>query len=53
MTIILGAVAIGTTGAQSAAVAILVAIKIAIDLGLHLAEHRRAAPAPEAVTVLP
>lgn len=55
MTIILGAVAIGTTGAQSAAVAILVAIKIAIDLGLHLAEHRRAAapPAPETVTIQP
>ena len=54
MTILLGAVAIGTTGAQSAAVAILVAIKIAIDLALHLAEHRRAAtPVPEAVTIQP
>jgi Family of unknown function (DUF6498) len=53
MTIILGAVAIGTTGAQSAAVAILVAIKIAIDLGLHLAEHRGEARTPEAVAVLP
>jgi hypothetical protein len=54
MTIILGAVAIGTTGAQSAAVAILVAIKIAIDLGLHLAEHRgEAQTPPEAMTVLP
>jgi hypothetical protein len=54
MTIILGAVAIGTTGAQSAAVAILVAIKIAIDLALHLAEHRRAAPpVPETVTIQP
>jgi len=54
MTIILGAVAIGTTGAQSAAVAILVAIKIAIDLGLHLAEHRRAAsPTPDPVAVQP
>ena len=54
MTIILGAVAIGTTGAQSAAVAILVAIKIAIDLALHLAEHRRAVtPVPEAVTIQP
>jgi Family of unknown function (DUF6498) len=53
MTIILGAVAIGTTGAQSAAVAILVAIKIAIDLGLHLAEHRGQARTSEAVTVLP
>jgi len=53
MTIILGAVAIGTTGAQSAAVAALVTIKIAIDLALHLAEHRRAAPAREAMPVLP
>ena len=53
MTIILGAVAIGTTGAQSAAVAILVAIKIAIDLGLHLAEHRPAGPNPRAVSVVP
>ena len=56
MTIILGAVAIGTTGAQSAAVAVLVLIKIAIDIGLHLAEHRRAAapaPAPEAITMQP
>jgi hypothetical protein len=55
MTIILGAVAIGTTGAQSAAVAILVAIKIAIDLALHLAEHRRTAapPAAETVTIQP
>jgi hypothetical protein len=53
MTIILGAVAIGTTGAQSAAVAILVAIKIAIDIGLHLTEHRRAAPAPDAMVLQP
>ena len=54
MTIILGAVAIGTTGAQSAAVAILVVVKIAIDLGLHLAEHRSAAsPKPEPVPVQP
>ncbi len=53
MTIILGAVAIGTTGAQSAAIAVLVTIKIAIDLGLHLAEHRRAAPIPETMTALP
>ena len=54
MTIILGAVAIGTTGAQSAAVAILVAVKIAIDLGLHLAEHRSAAsPKPDPVPVQP
>jgi hypothetical protein len=54
MTIILGAVAIGTTGAQSAAVAILVMIKIAIDLALHLAEHRRVAQAaPEVAGAQP
>jgi hypothetical protein len=54
MTIILGALAIGTTGAQSAAVAILVLIKIALDIGLHLTEHRRAATAaPEPVAVQP
>jgi hypothetical protein len=54
MTIILGAVAIGTTGAQSAAIAILVLIKIAIDIGLHVSEHRRAAsPAPETVALQP
>ena len=54
MTIILSApVAIGTTGAQSAAVAVLVTIKIAIDLALHLAEHRRAAPTRGAMPVHP
>jgi hypothetical protein len=54
MTIILGALAIGTTGAESAAVAILVLIKIALDIGLHLTEHRRTATvAPEPVTVQP
>ena len=52
MTIILAAVAIGTTGAQSAAVAILVLIKIAIDIGLHLAEHRRAATPPADVVIV-
>jgi uncharacterized protein DUF6498 len=52
MTIILGAVAIGTTGAQSAAVAILVLIKIAIDIGLHIGEHRRAAPLPADVVIV-
>jgi Family of unknown function (DUF6498) len=54
MTIILGAVAIGTTGAQSAAVAILVLIKIALDIGLHITEHRRAsAPRADVVIVQP
>jgi hypothetical protein len=40
ITIIVGALAIGFTGAPAAAVAILVGLKIALDLGLHLAEHR-------------
>ena len=54
MTIILGAVAIGTTGAQSAAVAILVTIKIAIDIALHLSEHRRTETvAPDAAVIRP
>ena len=56
MTIILGALAIATTGAQAAAMAVLVMIKLAIDLGLHLAEHRRtppSAPSPEAAILQP
>jgi hypothetical protein len=40
VTIIVGAVAIGVTGAAEVAVAILVALKILLDLGLHLAAHR-------------
>lgn len=39
-TIIVGGLAIATTGAPSAAVLILVLLKTALDLGLHLAEHR-------------
>ena len=41
LTIILGALAVASTGAPAAAVAILVGVKTVIDLGLHLAEHRR------------
>ena len=40
LTIIVGGLAIATTGAPSAAVLILVLLKTALDLGLHLAEHR-------------
>jgi hypothetical protein len=40
ITIIVGAFAIGFTGAPEAAVVILVVLKIVLDLGLHLAEHR-------------
>ena len=40
LTIIVGGLAIATTGAPSAAVLILVLLKTALDLGLHLSEHR-------------
>ena len=46
LTIIFGAMAVLFTGAPAAAVAILVGIKTVLDLGLHLAEHRRAGQAP-------
>ena len=52
MTIILGAVAIGTTGASRRRWRFSSLIKIALDLGLHLAEHRRVAPTPEAMIAL-
>jgi len=50
LTIIFGALAITFTGAPVAAIAILVAIKAVLDLGLHLAEHRTAAPRGAVVT---
>jgi hypothetical protein len=43
ITIIFGGIAISTTGAPVAAIAILVVLKTILDLGFHLAEHRRAA----------
>lgn len=46
LTIIVGALAIGITGAPAAAVGILVVGKTVMDVGFHLAEHRRAT-APE------
>src|SRR4051812_9426969 len=49
ITIIVGGLAIATTGAPAAAVLILVLLKTGLDLGLHLAEHREpvvAATAP-------
>jgi hypothetical protein len=52
ITIILGALAIGLTGAPAAAVVVLIALKTFLDLGLHFAERRRAEPRPaEASTV--
>jgi hypothetical protein len=42
VTIIFGAILIGMTGAPAAAIVVLVLLKIALDLGLHLAEHRKA-----------
>lgn len=44
VTIILGAIAIATTGAPVAAIVVLVVLKTALDLGLHLREHRRLGP---------
>ena len=52
LTIIVGGLAIATTGASSAAVLILVLLKTALDLGLHLAEHREDA-GPVGATSLP
>ena len=51
VTILLGAMAIISTGAPAAAVAILVAVKTLLDVGFHLAEHRRAGPTGRAGTV--
>lgn len=48
LTIIFGALAISLTGAPAAAVAILVGLKTLMDVGFHLAEHRRHAPAATA-----
>jgi hypothetical protein len=45
LTIIFGSMAILFTGAPAAAVAILVVVKTVLDVGLHLTEHRGAAPA--------
>jgi hypothetical protein len=45
LTIIFGSMAIMFIGAPAAAVAILVVVKTVLDVGLHLAEHRDAAPA--------
>ena len=52
ITIIFGGMAIAGTGAPAAAVAILVALKIVMDLGFHLAEHRKAGPAPRATATI-
>ena len=46
ITIILGGIAIASTGAPAAAIAILVGLKTVLDLGFHLAEHRKVAPPP-------
>lgn len=48
ITIILGGIAIATTGAPAAAIAILVGLKTLMDLGFHLAEHRKVAAMPPA-----
>jgi hypothetical protein len=49
LTIIVGGIAIATTGAPAAAIAILVVLKTVMDLGFHLTAHRKiaaAAPSP-------
>ena len=53
VTIIIGAIAIGVTGASAAAIVVLVLLKIALDLGLHLAEHRGASDAAARTTAPP
>ncbi|MGZ8501990.1 MAG: DUF6498-containing protein [Candidatus Limnocylindrales bacterium] len=42
ITIIVGALAIGLTGAPAAAIVVLIGLKTVLDLGLHFAERRRA-----------
>lgn len=42
ITIIVGALAIGLTGAPAAAIVVLIVLKTVLDLGLHFAERRRA-----------
>jgi hypothetical protein len=51
ITIIFGGIAISTTGAPVAAIAILVVLKTILDLGFHLAEHRKAAAGPDQAPV--
>jgi len=46
ITIILGGIAIASTGAPAAAIVILVGLKTLLDLGFHLAEHRKVAAVP-------
>ena len=46
ITIIVGGIAIASTGAPAAAVAILVGLKTLMDIGFHLAEHRKRALPP-------
>ena len=43
VTIIVGAIAIGMTGAPEAALVVLVVLKTVMDIGFHLSEHRTAA----------
>ena len=46
LTVIGGGIAIASTGAPAVAVVILVGLKIVLDIGLHLAEHRKAGLPP-------
>ena len=47
VTIIVGALAIGMTGAPAAAIVVLVLVKTVFDLGLHFAERRNAESSPD------
>jgi hypothetical protein len=47
LTIIIGALAIGLTGAPVAAIVVLVLVKTVFDLGLHFAERRKADSRPD------
>ena len=51
MTIIVGGIAIATTGAPAAAIAILVVLKTVMDLGFHLTAHRKIAAGAPSGTV--
>jgi hypothetical protein len=49
VTIIIGGIAIASTGAPAAAVAILVGLKTVMDIAFHLAEHRKGTEPPGTV----
>ena len=52
ITIIVGGMAIASTGAPAAALAILVVLKTAMDIAFHLAEHRKDALPDRTITTV-